>query len=27
LTHNLEYRCEKCGHENKTELRGMQDFF
>jgi hypothetical protein len=27
LTHNLEYRCEQCGHENKTELRGMQDFF
>jgi hypothetical protein len=27
LSHNVEYKCEGCGHENKVELNGMQDFF
>lgn len=27
LIHNIEYKCNKCGHENKLELRGLQSFF
>jgi len=27
LVHNIEYKCNKCGHENKLELRGLQSFF
>jgi len=27
LTHNIDYNCNKCGHENKLELRGLQSFF
>ena len=27
LTYNLEYKCKKCGSDNKTELNGLSDFF
>ena len=27
LKYNVEYKCAKCGHENTTELRGLQSFF
>jgi hypothetical protein len=27
LTYNLEFDCVKCGHHNKIELRGMDNFF
>jgi len=27
LIHNIEYSCNKCGHENSLELRGLQSFF
>ena len=27
LVHNIEYKCNKCGHENSLELRGLQSFF
>lgn len=27
LVHNIEYSCNKCGHENSLELRGLQSFF
>ena len=27
LKHNIEYTCEKCGHENSYELSGLQSFF
>ena len=27
LRHKVEYDCEKCGHHNLHELRGINDFF
>lgn len=24
---DIEYKCPKCGHENKVELKGLQSFF
>ena len=27
LTHNLNFKCEHCGHENEMELKGLQSFF
>ena len=27
LTHDVEFVCQKCQHENKLELRGLSDFF
>ena len=27
LTHNIEYKCVKCGKENNLELKGLQSFF
>tara|TARA_B100000085_G_scaffold85977_1_gene77628 strand:- start:1997 stop:2710 length:714 start_codon:yes stop_codon:yes gene_type:complete len=27
LRHPVEYDCESCGHKNKINLEGMQDFF
>lgn len=27
LTHNVEFQCRSCQHENKFELRGISDFF
>ena len=27
LTHNIEYKCIKCGKENELELKGLQSFF
>ena len=27
LTHDVEFVCERCQHENKLELRGLSDFF
>jgi len=27
LKHNVEYTCHVCGHENKTTLEGLQNFF
>lgn len=27
LTHDVEYKCIKCGKENKIELKGIQSFF
>ena len=27
LTHNIEYKCIKCGKENEIELKGLQSFF
>jgi len=27
LTYSLEYKCKKCGSDNKTELNGLSDFF
>ena len=27
LTYDMEYECDKCGKENKIELRGLQSFF
>ena len=27
LKHDIEYKCGKCGHDNKLELRGLQSFF
>lgn len=27
LRHKVEYKCEKCSHENSITLRGIQDFF
>ncbi len=26
MKHTLDYKCVKCGHDNKLELQGMQDF-
>lgn len=27
LTYDIEFKCEKCQHENKLALRGLQSFF
>ena len=27
LKYNIEYKCKKCGHINKHELKGIQSFF
>lgn len=27
LKHTVEFKCSKCGHENKIELVGLQSFF
>lgn len=27
LVNEIEFTCEKCGHENKTKMEGMDDFF
>ena len=27
LTHDIEYKCIKCGKENEIELKGLQSFF
>jgi len=27
LSHDIEFTCNKCGHENKRTLRGLADFF
>lgn len=27
LTHDVEYTCDKCNHDNKITLQGIQDFF
>lgn len=27
LQHEQKFTCEKCGHENSLELKGLQDFF
>jgi hypothetical protein len=27
IKHNLQFKCEKCEHENNITLRGIQDFF
>jgi rubrerythrin len=27
LTHDLKYKCAKCGHEHDRELKGLSDFF
>lgn len=27
LTHNVDYKCDHCNHENKIVLQGIQDFF
>lgn len=27
LTHNLNFKCQHCGHDNEMELKGLQSFF
>tara|TARA_B100000282_G_scaffold267681_1_gene220086 strand:- start:1742 stop:2452 length:711 start_codon:yes stop_codon:yes gene_type:complete len=27
LEKDVEFKCENCGHENKSKLKGIQDFF